>query len=273
MSVFGDGSTGAPPVVPPVENSQTPPVEVPEWAKGIDPTLVAEPSVKIHKDINTLVKSYVHAQKMMGADKVVIPSKESTPEVWNEFYKKVGLPDSFDKYGVQRKPESKVEQALFDTLAKQGYEAGVLPHQLTKLVDSVESYVEQFSKTNSTKATELQTKNLEALQAEWGEAYKVKMQQANKAINTFGNDKVAQALVNAGLNHDPEVIKMFAALGSKLGEGTFQKGSGETQTPQDLQSAINDILKDRNNPYYNPAHPAHTEMKQKVQDMSKKLYQ
>ena len=43
---------------------------------------------------------------MIGQDKVVIPTKNSTEEAWNEVYDKLGRPESADKYSLNVKSDS-----------------------------------------------------------------------------------------------------------------------------------------------------------------------
>ena len=44
-------------------------------------------------------------QKMIGQDKVVIPTNNSTEEAWNEVYDKLGRPESAEKYSLDAKSE------------------------------------------------------------------------------------------------------------------------------------------------------------------------
>ena len=53
----------------------------------------AEPSLKNFQDAGQLAKSYVHAQRMVGADKISVPTKHATDEDWNQVFSKLGVPD------------------------------------------------------------------------------------------------------------------------------------------------------------------------------------
>ena len=44
------------------------------------------------QDVNGLAKSYMHAQRMIGADKIAIPGKHATDEERLEVYRKLGSP-------------------------------------------------------------------------------------------------------------------------------------------------------------------------------------
>ena len=48
------------------------------------------PSLKNFNDVGGLAKSYVHAQRMIGADKIALPNQNSTDEDWANVYNKLG---------------------------------------------------------------------------------------------------------------------------------------------------------------------------------------
>ena len=271
---FGDPSKPAtpPPVVQPQAGTNEPPlVEVPEWAKGIEKELFNEPSVKLHKDMNSLVKSYVNAQKMIGADKVVIPTKNSTPEVWNDFYKKIGLPESFEKYTVNKAEKSKIDDVLFNSLKDKAYKAGVLPTQLEQLTGGLEEYLGNYEKATIQKLEDNRKAAQENIKKEFGEAYDTKMKLANNSMDLFGSEQLKQKIINSGLNLDPDFVKFFASVGEKLGE--HQSLDGNTpKTPNESIEEVNALMADKSGPYWNAEHPAHYETVQRVQKSMQKIY-
>ena len=53
---------------------------------GLPEDLRSEPSLKNFTNAGDLAKSYLHAQRMVGADKIPVPGKHSTEEDWNMIY-------------------------------------------------------------------------------------------------------------------------------------------------------------------------------------------
>ena len=70
------------------------------FVSSLPEDLRTEPSLQNIQDVNQLAKGYVSAQRMVGADKMAIPTKNSTPDDWKEVYTKLGLPETPDNYGV-----------------------------------------------------------------------------------------------------------------------------------------------------------------------------
>lgn len=70
------------------------------WYEKLDPDLKNNPSIQKFKDPASLAKSYVELQKMVGKDKVVLPTSKSTPAEWEAFYEKIGRPKDINEYSV-----------------------------------------------------------------------------------------------------------------------------------------------------------------------------
>ena len=66
------------------------------WKDSISETYRNDPNIEKFTEIDALAKSYINATKMIGQDKLVIPTNNSTEEHWNEVYAKLGRPESAD---------------------------------------------------------------------------------------------------------------------------------------------------------------------------------
>ena len=67
--------------------------------------------------MDDFVKSYLSAQKLVGANKVAIPNKMATDEDWDEVYKKLGRPDKPDDYKYSFK-DDEINQDQLKVLMK-----------------------------------------------------------------------------------------------------------------------------------------------------------
>ena len=57
-----------------------------------------EKALQNFSTMDDFVKSYLSAQKLVGANKVAIPNKMATDEDWDEVYKKLGRPATPEDY-------------------------------------------------------------------------------------------------------------------------------------------------------------------------------
>ena len=66
----------------------------PSWKDSISEEYRKDPNIEKFTEADALAKSYINAVKMIGQDKIVIPTKNSTQETWDEAYTKLGRPES-----------------------------------------------------------------------------------------------------------------------------------------------------------------------------------
>ena len=251
---------------PPQGNEYTPP----EWLKGVPVELASEASVKNIPDLQSLVKSYVSAQKMVGADKVVIPKKDATAEQWNEFYKKVGLPEQFEKYALNRDEKSNMDAAFFDSFKDAAFKNGILPHQAQGLLSAFESIAKTNTDKFSNEANLQAESNIKTLKTEWGEAYGNKLEIIKETVDKFGGDELRAVLQGAGLATNPIVAKALLQIGENLQE-TARKGL-EAKTPGQTKASLDEIMSDRNHPYHDPSNIGHAAAVREVEALFQKMY-
>lgn len=229
----------------------------PEFLKGVDPELLSKANLKTVPDLNTLVKNYVHAQSVVGKDKIVLPDEHASDEDWQQVYKKLGLPEK-DEYKLDF-GETKYDEDFKKGFLDSAHEAGVLPHQAKKMFDYFHGQVET---TSQAQMKEMEQKNQEAiqgLQKEWGAGFQKELKIAQTALRQFADDNVINYLEESGLGNDPNLIKLFNQIGKGLTEDTFNRESvGHLGfTKSEAQEKADSILGSPEHPYWNSEHPGH----------------
>ena len=87
-----------------------------------------EKSLENFNSMEDLVKSYLHAQKLVGQDKIPVPNKHATDEDWNEVFSKLGAPDSPEGYKYNLKDQELDSQQISE-FNKAAHKLGLLPKQ------------------------------------------------------------------------------------------------------------------------------------------------
>jgi hypothetical protein len=264
----GDSSTP-----PPDDKKGAPPVEVKlpdNWREAIPSEFKDEPVLQRIQDFPSLVKSLVHAQKAIGANKVVVPSKHATPEDWTNFFQQVGVPKDAKDFKVELPKDATFDGEFLDAFKDAAHKANLLPTQAQALVD-------WFSKANAHKMTAIaedrKTKDageLQKLQAEWGAAFSTKAQQANIALSHFDPDgKMPAMLKELGLSNNAQLIRFLAKVGETLSEDKIAGQGGEPAlTPKEAQGELNKIYGDMKHPYWLKEHPGHKAAVEEVQKLT-----
>ena len=62
------------------------------------------------KDIECLANSYVHAQKIVGSDKIPVPNKFATEKDWDAVYEKLGRPKDATGYKYDLGEDAKINE-------------------------------------------------------------------------------------------------------------------------------------------------------------------
>jgi len=236
--------------------------QTPAWAKELDleDSIKADPSLRPIADINNLAKSYVNAQKMIGADKIVVPGKHASEEDWQNVFRKLGNPDSLDEYdlGVDVEGDG-FDAQFFNQFKEQAHKLGVLPHQAKELYQWHEQLMNSSIEQQEQQALAQQEEGIRELQQEWGEAFEGKIRLARAAIDQLGGDQLSEYLNETGLGNDPVMIQVFSKIGEMYKEdGIVGEGNmGVGQTKDEIQESVNNMLADPNHPYYQKSHPNH----------------
>lgn len=242
-----------------------------EWKSFLPEDIKEDPALGAIKTVDNLAKSYVHSQRMLGADRVVVPSKHATPEEWKEFHRKVGVPDNLEEYSVDN--SKSLEKEFFDDFRKTAHEAGMLPSQAQKVFDWYARSAEQASTNDEEKFKSDQEKSVRELKTEWGTAYDQKVKRAQAAVNHFGDNDLVTYLDETGLGNNPKLIKAFSKMGESLTEDQF-KGNVKGElgfTPDEAQKKLNDIFANKEHPYFDKSHPNHKNALQEVQTLFTKV--
>lgn len=268
-------------ITPPVDDMTVPPTDdtppaapdLPEWLKGLEleSDLVSDPSLKAIKDMPTLVKSYVHAQRKMGADKIVLPNKNSTNEEWLQLYHKLGLPTDFGEYKVDVE-ESTIDEEFTEGFRKLAYEQKLLPQQANELYGYINNQIKSVNeRLLNSQQSELEN-GINALKEEWGEAFEQNVFKAKATVKEFGGPEFQKYLNESGLGNDPRLIKVFSHIGAKFFQEDSFAGDSKpayAMSPSDAQAKINQITGDFGGAYYNSMHPDHN----RIVDEVAKLYE
>jgi hypothetical protein len=255
----------------PVDAGQAPsaqPVQN-DWRSEIPEDIRSHKSLETIQDVGSLAKSYVNAQSMIGADKVVKPGKFATSDDWNSFYDKVGRPASAEDYQLENKlPDGQSENAdMVNWFKKTAHEVGLLPHQAQNLLNKYNEFngnqVQQ-----SANVTEDQINQVALdLKKEYGQAFDDRMAVGKGVLDNFSAIPVEEfedlTLSNGmKLGDHPAIIKTMVNIGQymkeKMGEDTLAgvKTTGGL-SPNEASEKLAELTQP-SSPYWDAKHPQHS---------------
>jgi len=219
-----------------------------------------EPSLRNFTDPAALAKSYVHAQRMIGADKIPLPGKAATDEDWANVWAKLGRPQSPTEYDVKLDgiPFSDSE---IEGFRKSAFEAGLNNRQVERMAKFLEDTVTGASASRSEMAEKAVYEAEQELRQEFGQAFEQRMALAfNAAKQLLGDASLLDEVQLADgrmLGDHPQIVRMFAKLAEQIGEDQLLGEASELiMTPQEAGQRIAEMTR-RDSPYWDKLHPEH----------------
>lgn len=237
------------------------------WRELLPEGVRAEKSLDSIKNLSTLAQSYVHAQKAMGANKVVLPNSDSTPEEIDAFQRAMGRPDQATDYkieGVEGLPDAlQFAESDYNAFKEFAFSRGWSNDEVMAVANFQAKLLgEQYNQAQAKSQTEFQETEAK-LKAEFGANYDATIAKCNQAIQTYG---ISEALSQAGLLNNYSVIKMLAEIGGSLGEGKLITNCGSISTAQDR---YDQLVNDNDSPYWKNDHPLHDRAVKEVMELCK----
>jgi hypothetical protein len=222
-------------------------------------------------NMNDFVKSYVNAQKIVGADKIPVPNKYATEDDWKSVFSKLGAPDTPDGYKYNFK-EGEVDNDMLQSFNQQAHKLGLLPTQAESLIKFYNDLNENSAIATEQKVDETRLKTEAELKKEFGPQYNKRIDQAKRlASSTLGSEFLNNTFLKDGtrLGDNLEVVKAFSNLAEKLSEDEVVKGdSSSYMTAKDIEKEITSLTEE-GSAYWDKNHINH----QKTVDEVYKLRQ
>ena len=242
------------------------PAEVAQGGSGnsfiemIPEELREHPSLSPIKDVGNLARSYVNAQKLIGADKIPLP-KNPTDEELDSIYNKLGRPETASGYELPV-DGNVITEEIATQYADIAHTLRLTPQQAQGVLDYYKSSVAQTQEGLQQEAEKQAEKTALELQKEWGNEFESKVTLAKDVVEQFGNTELLQMKLEDGtlIGNHPAFIKAFAAMGdfkqTVTSEDTVSDSTKNVNfTPAMAQQEIDSIMNDKQHVYWNRKDP------------------
>ena len=245
------------------------------WKESISEQYRNDPNIEKFTEIDALAKSYINATKMIGQDKLVIPTNNSTEEHWDEVYTKLGRPESADKYSLDVKSEVvNLDENAIKSFAEQSHKLGLNNKQAQGILEFYKNNMEGTAQQAKIDTETAQAQAEQQLRQEWGRDFEGKVKQAGALAKANINPEVLDMTLSNGtrLGDHPEIIKGFAKIAGMMQEDKIVATESENaQSVSNIEEEIASMVNDRNSPYWNKQHPDHDKMVQQVYTLREML--
>ncbi len=226
-----------------------------EFLSMIPEEIRGHPSISPIKDVENLARSYVNAQRLIGADKIPMPANP-TEEDLDRIYDRLGRPSTPEDYGIAA-DGSVVTEEVAKEYSDIAHKLRLTPDQAQGILEYYRGTVEQSGAATLEMAEVAREETVSSLKQEWGRAFEQKVDAAARVAQEFGNPEMFDITLQDGskLGDNPDFIKAFAKIAefrqSVTSEDTVADMSqSNVMTPADAKAEIDAIMNDKGHPYW-----------------------
>jgi hypothetical protein len=213
------------------------------WMDDVPEEYREEKTLSKYQSVGDLAKGHVHLSKMMG-NSVKIPGEDSTDEERNDFYSKMGRPETADRYEYQRPdmPEGmNYDESAEKAFKHLAHEQGITQKQLGSILDFYNKYALDSQIDNKLTLDEAYARGEASLQKEWGmKGYDRNVAIAQRAMKEMGGPELEKLMGEDPRGSHPALIKAFYRMGVKNQEARPLDESHDASF-LDIDSAIKEI--------------------------------
>ncbi len=206
-------------------------------------------------DDASLVKAYINAQGLIGKKGVILPGEKDSPEIWGEFYKALGRPESPDKYEIP-KPADFPAGFQYDENREKNFKEishklGLNPAQVKGLYEwqvgneiaGFKTYMDTFTEVDGLGLVPKQwvedhNKVVEDFKKELGDEYTPLLSKAHSCVLKHGGQELKDFYDKTGFGDNPLNIRAWVNVAkATMTEDDFVTGKGAGVASLDEQIA------------------------------------
>jgi hypothetical protein len=212
-----------------------------DWMSGISEEYRSSASISNAKDVNDLAKQVVNLEKVLGKPKVSLPSEDWQQSEWDEFYSKIGRPESYEGYELSFNSDT-IQFADDDkkSLAESFHKAGLSKQQASQVFQSIAEREVNLSQSIEDKFSANEANAREVLQKEWGQDFETNLKLSSAALNKLLPSDAVE-LVQEKYGNDPHLIQLLANAGHAMMDDSEFKGTLQSSSWTNPISAKSEI--------------------------------
>ena len=242
-----------------------------DWRSSLPDELKNDATLQNFKDVESLAKTVVHQQKVLGS-RIPIPK---TDEERSELYTKLGRPETADKYelNIPQTHTSYFKEDNLNEFRNVAHNIGLNNQQVEALLNYQIKTIDNDISNEPAKFENEKRETTETLKKEWGLDYERNIRSAERALDVYGDDDMKE-LIKSGAGNHPTVIKLFSRLGQEVTEEMAKNTQNNSlaTSPLDAQSEIDNIFSDPKDAYHDNMHKDHLNRVEYMRQLHEKRF-
>lgn len=247
------------------------------WRDSLPDDLKGHSALEGINDIPGLAKQYVHAQSMIGGDRVVKPGENATPEQMNEYYNALGRP--VEANGYELKTPEGIDAKLGEDFAALAHKHGLSKTQAIGLFEDYTNGLQEGQVAHQATIAEKQEAGLAKMKEMWGAEADENLAIAKRALKIYGDEdgEFLNFLNESDLGNDPRMLQMFHKIGLQSAEDVAKSSGALSMGTKSAEDASAEISRMNMDPEVlavmaDSKHPQHSFMEAKLAKLYEVAY-
>lgn len=222
----------------------------PSWMEGFDEDTRAYVGNKAWQSPADMLNSYRALERYAGGSKSIVelPGEDADEAKVNEFYNKLGRPESPDKYGL--KAPDGADPKVTEFYSQIAHKHGLTAKQAQGIFGEWNEFITGLGAQSEAEMAAAAEREITDIRKEWGQAFQQNLDAGRRAAAALGYNQEKLNALEAKLG-PAETLRLFTTLGAKMGEDSFAGGeregsSGFGLTPAAARQQIADLKMDNN---------------------------
>lgn len=247
-----------------------------DWKASLTDDVKNDPSLADIQDVSGLAKSYIHAQKMVGADKIALPKENASEEELDSFYNQLGRPKEYEFTKAELPEGMQNNEDMEKAMKANMHKAGLTNAQANSIYTGYMEYMGAQHKDMTDKSQIQADEWVKSMQKDFGKAYDESIDLSQRAARELGGPDFLKWLDDTGQGNNPMFVKMFAKVGKMMSEANAEPGAPRQfeMTPDSARQEIARLQRDPNfmNQYTNKEADGHNEAVKKYSRLFEYAY-
>ncbi len=251
--------------------------DIVNWRDDLPDDIRDHQSLATINDVNALAKGYVHAQSMIGADKIPVPGKWADDDDWSEVYSRLGRPGDSNGYEIEA-GDAEIDEDFLGWFKGTAHNAGLNNRQAQMIAQAYMEMAGENAGNEQIDTDQMRSQVESDLRKEYGNAYEDRLELGNGFIDEFGVEGLTDLVLADGmpLRNHPAFVKTLINAANFIHTNVSEDAvignkDNISITPQEAQGKVNELMRP-DSPYWDRTHPMHNQLVQEVQELMQQIH-
>ncbi len=198
--------------------------------------------------LTQMVRAHRSLESMMGRDKVVWPKDAQDKQAWSEIHRRMGVPQSWEDYGLaplgpDGKPDAAADRSYADGMAQVFHKLGIGKETASALATEHAQIQAALTQADNESFQRTSAQDFDTLRREWGGEADQRLAAAQRASRAFGLEPQAMGKIERAIG-TRAMLTLLSDIGTAISEdrgtGTGGFGAGGWLTPEAANARLVD---------------------------------